>query len=262
MLIYDAHSHIFPEKIAEKATVSIGAFYDREMYSPAATERLLKAQREAGISRTLVCSSAVTAGQVESINTFIAAECAAHPQAFLGFAAMHPAYENVGEELDRAMELGLRGVKFHPDFQKFNIDDENAIPMYREIAKRGLPVLFHTGDNRYDYSAPLRVQNVMRKVPDLVCIDAHFGGYRRWEEALSLDKNPQLYLDTSSSLAVIDRDMAFRILDKFGAEQFLFGADFPMWNPAEEVERFFALGLSEAENEQICHKTFEKLFLE
>ena len=258
MLIYDAHSHIFPAKIAEKATASIGAFYESPMFSPAAPERLLEAERKAGISRTLVCSSAVTAGQVESINTFIAAECAAHPE-FVGFAAMHPDYDNVAEELDRAVSLGLRGVKFHPDFQKFEIDDPKVLPMYREIAKRGLPVLFHTGDNRYDYSAPLRVQNLMRQVPDLVCIGAHFGGYRRWDEAFSLDKNPQLFFDTSSSLTVIDRELALRMVDKFGAEQFLFGVDFPMWNPEKEVERFFALGLSDEQNEQICHKTFERL---
>lgn len=260
MLIYDAHTHIFPDKIAEKATASIGAFYESPMYSPAATTRLLEAENAAGISRCLVCSSAVTAGQVESINTFIAGECAAHPE-FLGFAAMHPDYENIAEELDRAVSLGLHGVKFHPDFQKFDIDDPKALPMYREIAKRGLPVLFHTGDNRYDYSAPTKVQTVMRQIPDLVCIGAHFGGYRRWDEALSLDKNPNLYFDTSSSLTVIDRDLAKRMIDKFGPQQFLFGTDFPMWNPTEERERFFSLGLSDEENEQICHKTFERLFL-
>ena len=260
MLILDAHTHIFPDKIADKATASIGAFYESPMYAPAATAGLLAAEREAGISRCLVCSSAVTAAQVESINTFIAGECAAHAE-FLGFAAMHPAYENVAEELDRAVELGLRGVKFHPDFQKFDIDDPKALPMYREIAKRGLPVLFHMGDSRYDFSAPARLQNVMRQVPDLVCIGAHFCGYQRWDEALALDKNPQLFLDTSSSLTVIDRDLAKRMIDKFGPEQFLFGSDFPMWNPVEEVERFFSLGLSDEENEQICHKTFERLFL-
>ena len=54
------------------------------------------------------------------------------------------------------LELGLRGIKIHPDFQKLAIDDESAIDTYKAIARRGLPVLFHMGDNRYDFSSPER----------------------------------------------------------------------------------------------------------
>lgn len=38
------------------------------------------------------------------------------------------------EELDRMLELGLRGIKIHPDFQKLAIDDERGIETYKAIA--------------------------------------------------------------------------------------------------------------------------------
>ena len=41
--------------------------------------------------------------------------------------------------------LGLKGVKFHPEYQSFRIDDKAVYPLYEEIAKAGLPMLFHTG---------------------------------------------------------------------------------------------------------------------
>ena len=259
MKIADAHTHIFPDKIAEKASDAIGKFYDIPMYQPAQAQRLVAAEAEIGAGRCLVCSSATIPEQVESINTFIAEACRQNPL-FLGLAAMHPDYQNVGEELDRAMELGLKGVKFHPDFQKFDIDDPRAIPMYKAIAARGLPVLFHTGDDRYDFSSPFRVDALLRQVPDLIVIGAHFGGYRRWDDVITLPRRENVYFDTSSSLMFIDREQALRLMDHFGIDRFMFGSDFPMWRPKKELERFLALGLSDAENEQILHGTFESLF--
>ncbi len=257
-MIIDAHTHIFPDKIAEKATTAIGAFYDIPMHSTAASDKLLAAEQAAGIDRMLVCSSATTPAQVESINTFIAAECAKHPE-FIGFAAMHPEYENVGEELDRAMELGLQGVKFHPDFQRFNIDEESFLPMYREIAKRNLPILFHTGDKRYDFSSPFRVDNLLKRVPDLKVIGAHFGGYGRWMDVMTLPRRENVWFDTSSTLFELPAEEALRLIDHFGVDRFFFGTDFPMWNPNEELDRFYALGLSDGENEKIFHENFEAM---
>ena len=68
------------------------------------------------------------------------------------------------------LELGLRGIKIHPDFQKLAIDDERGIETYRAIARRDLPVLFHMGDDRYDFSSPERLTNLLRRVPELAAV--------------------------------------------------------------------------------------------
>ena len=46
----DAHAHIYPEKIAKKATDTIGVFYDIEMDCKAGTaENLIEEGKKAGI---------------------------------------------------------------------------------------------------------------------------------------------------------------------------------------------------------------------
>lgn len=260
MTVHDAHTHIFPDKIASKATKSIGSFYEFDkMQCSATSDNLLKKEDKIHAGMMLVCSSAVTKEQVDVINGFIAEECKKHSH-FLGFAALHPDTENYEEVLDFAEKNNLRGVKFHPDFQKFDIDDQRAYPLYKAIAKRGIPVLFHMGDPRYDFSAPERLQKVMHDIPDLKVMAAHFGGYCRWEEALKLEKSENLYFDTSSSLPFIDRSTVMRFLEKFGPERFLFGTDFPMWDSKEELGRFLSLDLGDEVNNKILHENFEKLF--
>lgn len=260
MIIHDAHTHIFPEKIAEKATHSIGNFYEfDDMCCSATTENLLKNSDEINVGFKLVCSSAVTSSQVDSINSFIISECK-NNKSFVGFCALHPDTKNFVEILDYIQENNLVGIKFHPDFQKFNIDDKAAYPIYKEAAKRNLPILFHMGDHRYDYSSPIRLKKVLSDIPDLTVIAAHFGGYMCWDEALTLPKKENLYFDTSSSLTVLKKETVYKFIEKFGDENFLFGTDFPMWKSTEELNRFFSLNLGPKTNEKILKLNFEKLF--
>ncbi len=258
--IIDAHAHIFPAKIAQKATQNIGAFYDIPMCHTGAADVLLQKGERIGVTRYLVCSTATRPAQVESINSFIHDQCAEHPE-FFGFATLHPAYNRIEEELDRVQEMGLHGIKLHPDFQSFDIDSAEAMAMYRHIGARGLPILFHTGDNRYDYSAPRRLRRVAEAFPDLVCIGAHFGGYQAWHESMqSLRSCPNVFFDTSSTLAFVSPDEATDMLHYFGVHRFLWGSDFPMWDHQEEYHRFMALPLTDPERERIFSGTFRQLF--
>lgn len=259
--IADAHCHIFPPKIAQKAVASIGSFYENAMLGTGLADDLLTSGATIGVEKYLVCSTATRPGQVRSINDFIFEECHKH-QEFVGFATLHPQYEDVAGELARIVELGLRGIKLHPDFQEFDIDDPCAMELYRGAQQAGLPILFHMGDVRYDYSAPLRLANVAKAFPGLTCIAAHFGGYQRWEDAQRyLGLQPNIYYDTSSSLFVLSPDDALRLIEHFGADRFLFGTDYPMWLHQQELERFLALPLTEEQREDIFWNNFERLLL-
>ena len=55
---------------------------------------------------------------------------------------------------EQLQKLHLCGVKLHPDFQNFPIDDPRAYPMYDMIQSSGLPILMHMGDARSDFSQP------------------------------------------------------------------------------------------------------------
>ena len=260
MEIINSHAHIYPEKIAAKATVTIGEFYDIKMQMPAGTsERLIADGMAAGISRYVVHSVATTAHQVRSINDFIKKEVDAHPE-FIGFITLHQdlSEKEVENEVELAIKNGMKGIKLHPDFQKFNIDDECAEKFYR-AAEGKLPILFHVGDDRYDYSAPYRLVKMAEKYPRLAFIAAHFGGYRRWADASLYSGLENVYFDTCSSLPFISAEEAKRLIDMFGADRFFFATDFPMWDSVGELERFYKIPLTEREREMILGENIKKL---
>ena len=153
MKIADVHAHVFPEKLAVKAAGSIGQFYGAEMYCEASMERLVAEEKKAGVSRYVISSSAVVPKQVRSIVEFLAEARKGHPEC-ISFGSIYPGMDGYDEVLDELQALGSRGLKIHPDFQKLPIDDPSGIETYRSIARRGLPVLMHMGDNRYDFFQP------------------------------------------------------------------------------------------------------------
>lgn len=258
--IADAHCHIYPGKIAEKATAAVGAFYGAGMAAPGYPHSLIESGEKIGVSRYLVCSVATKPEQSASINDFIALKCKTYPQ-FLGFAALHPHQTDWNEEIARILALGLRGVKFHPDFQRFHIDEPAMLPVYERLRAEGLPILFHMGDERYDFSAPHRLAALLRALPGLRVIAAHFGGYQQWDEAeRELAGMDGVVFDTSSSLWRLSKERALRLVRAYGPKRLMFGTDFPMWDHAGELERFLSLGLSGAENERILYGTFAELF--
>ena len=260
MEIINAHAHIYPEKIAAKATETIGVFYDIPMNMPAGTaERLLEDGGKAGISRYLVHSVATTAHQVRSINEFIKRECLEHPE-FIGFIALHQdlTEEEMHREVDWALENGFHGIKLHPDFQKFYIDEEIAEKFYRAAEGR-LPILMHIGDDRYDYSKPERLVKMAKKHPNQIFIAAHFGGYRSWDDAKLYQGLDNVYFDTCSSLPFISPDRAKEIIDMLGAERFFFATDFPMWDSTGELERFNKIPLTDKEREMILGENIKSL---
>lgn len=259
MKIIDAHTHIYPDKIAEKATEAIGAFYGLGMSSVGTAQNLLDEMIFTGVTMSLICSCATTPQQVQSINDSIHLACTQHSE-FMGLGTLHPDMEDACAEIDRIITLGLKGIKLHPDFQKFNIDDPKMMPVYEYLAEKKIPVLFHTGDNRYDYSAPKRLKNVVDAIRDFQCTAAHFGGYQAWEEAAAYLTHENVYIDTSSSLAFITKERALKMIDKYGTDRCMFGSDFPMERARVEFERISSLGLKEDAMEKILHANFETYY--
>lgn len=259
MTIIDTHAHIYPDKIARKATASIGNFYDIDMVYDGTVSALLAAGDEAGVSRFLVHSVAVTWERSHSINDFIAGAVAEHPDCFIGFGSIHPDHPEMEKELDRMLSLGLRGVKLHPDFQHFTLDAPAAIGLFKAMAERGLPLLVHTGDTRYPYSEPERMVRALDQVPGLTAICAHLGGWSRWDEAWKLLAGREnVYVDCCSSLYALDPAEAAQVIRRYGADRVFFGTDYPMWSPKGELARFMALPLTDEERELILHRNFER----
>ena len=258
MKIIDFHAHIYPDKIAERATDAIGNFYDIEMDRVGSLSNLLKYSQRAGITNCVVHSVATSPQQVERINDFITESVNAHSDKLFGFGTMHQDYENKLEEVERCLNMGLKGIKLHPDTQMFNIDDECMFPMYDYLQDKA-PVLFHCGDYRYDYSHPRRLARICKMFPKLRVIGAHFGGYSVWDEAYEYLKDLDCMMDTSSSSALMEEGMFERMIKAYGADRLLFGTDFPMWDSKEELERFMSVELPDKDREKIFYSNAAKL---
>ena len=257
-MIIDAHAHIYPDKIAKKATEAIGNFYDIPMEDAGTTTRLLQEGKEAGIDKFIVHSCATKASQVHAINEFIKEEAELHEE-FIPFMTLHEdmTEEEMEREVSWCKQNGFKGIKLHPDFQKFYIDGENAEKFYR--VANDFPILLHVGDDRYEYSKPNRLAKMAKKYPTVKFIAAHFGGYRCWSDIdvyLGLDN---VYYDTCSSLAFISVEKAKEIIDKLGVDKFFFATDFPMWEAKGELERFYQIPMTEKEREMILSLNVKKL---
>lgn len=257
--VCDAHAHIFPTPIAKKAVESIGNFYSLDMYYPSgSSEQLIEGGSRIGATRYLVCSVATVPHQVKSINHFILRECKAHPE-FVGLGTLHPAAEDTEDEIKRLLDSPIKGIKLHPDFQQFNIDDLRAMRIYSQIEGK-LPVLIHMGDSRYDFSHPKRLAAVTKAFPKLKIIAAHLGGYERWSEAKECVFSENVYFDTSSSLAFLEPALAKKMIVGYGTDKVFFGTDFPMWDHVSELKRFLALGFDDKTNKMILSENFKRFF--
>lgn len=249
-MIIDFHAHIYPEKIAAKASKAIGDFYNTTMDHVGSSEGLIESGKKIGVTKYVVHSAATTEKQVESINDFIISETQKHSE-FIGFGTMHPDYANFEEELKRINKAGLKGIKLHPDFQKFEIDSTKMDGIYEVLAELKMPVLFHAGDARFSYSGPERIARVMEKFPKLLIVAAHFGGYTEWEKATEYLVGKNVYFDTSSTLWKLPVEKANEMMKKHGIEKMLFGSDYPMWDHEGELARFNKLDLSAEERELV-----------
>ena len=164
-------------------------------------------------------------------------------------------------EVEEILELGLKGVKLHPDIQKFKIDDPKLDRLY-ELCTERLPILMHTGDYRFDFSNPNRMLPVLQKYPRLTVVGAHFGGWSVWDEATEkLAKYKNFYVDCSSSLYAMTPEKAKELITAYGADRVLFGTDYPMWDIEADLERFMKIDLSEKEREDIFYNNAIKVFL-
>lgn len=258
MKLIDFHTHIYPDSIAEKATHSVESFYSVKADHTGTAGELLRISEELGISLNVVLPVAVKPTGVSHINDFASDMQKTHSKLYC-FGTVHAGTENIEAETERLMNIGLHGVKLHPDTQLFNIDDERMFPVY-EIIEGRIPLMVHTGDPRFDYSHPRRLRRVMKIFPRLKCIAAHFGGWSMTEEGIEfLSDMENCCVDMSSTFYYMPLSQGKRLISAYGEDRVLFASDFPAGSPATEKENLMKLDISDDAKEKIAYKNAERL---
>ena len=75
-----------------------------------------------------------------------------------------------------------------------------------------------------------------------------------FDEAFELLKDENCYLDISSTMMFLPQDQVEHYIHGYGADRLLFGTDFPLWSPEQEVASFKNLPLCADEFEKIAYK--------
>lgn len=243
-MIVDFHVHCFPDELAPRATAILSERSGIHPFVNGTTGAIKASMREAGVDHSVVLSIATRPQQASRITQWAAS---IQDDAIIPFGSIHPDSAGWKEELAAIREAGLKGIKFHPDYQEFFVDEEKLFPIYEKATELGLIIIFHAGEDiglpAPYHCTPERLQRVVRAFPAGSFVAAHMGGFRCWDEVENFLVGENVYMDTSFSLQWMDQSRFLRILQKHGYDRFLFATDSPWSGQKEELERIRSTGM-------------------
>ncbi|HEX2030321.1 MAG TPA: amidohydrolase family protein [Actinomycetota bacterium] len=207
-------------------------------------------------------------------NEFMAALPERTNGALMGFGSVDPHAGDALDQMTRAADLGLRGLKFHPTMQAFEPGDQRFYPLWERAQELGLVVLFHTGTcgigagtpgaggTKIRYSHPGFLDAVGADFPGVTWIAAHFGWPWFLEcLAIALHKS-NVWIELSGWAPrylppEVVREAGRRLNDRT-----LFGSDYPFISLDRWFAEFEDLGYGDQERENVLrHNAFRLLGL-
>jgi predicted TIM-barrel fold metal-dependent hydrolase len=273
--------HVHPS-IAEWLEGSIGpmleataAYFHSEVRVRTA-EQMAAEYRGWGLIGVLLGWDAETATGLPPLsNDRLAEICRAFPEQFVGFAGVDPHKPGAPEELERAVvELGLRGLKLHPQVQAFYPDDLRFEPLWEVCERHSLPVVVHVGQTglgagvrggsgiAYDYGRPMCMDAVAARHPGLTVVMAHFGYPWHLEVLASALHKTNVWVDLSGWRPryiplEVKRDARGRLSDRC-----VWGSDYPMLDPGRILDEIDELELGAAATDVLRNNAARLLGLE
>ena len=253
------HTHAWPEKVSGKARENLEVSFRVRLVGEPTLVTLLKFMQKNEVDLSVVCSVATRPEQVPGINDWL---FSVRSERIKVFCSLHPDYPLWQQELQRIKANG-DGIKLQPEFQNFYADEERVYPIYEEIEKLGLPLLFHCGQElsgtQLVRSSPERILKLRVKFPHLKIIAAHFGGFRLWEEVKKYLLGQDIYLDTSFFFDYLPRQEIQAMLLAHPEDKVLFGTDFPLVDQQKDISFLRALEIPAALKERIFSLNARKL---
>ncbi len=260
-MIIDFHTHIFPDKIAEKTISFLSQKASIPPFSDGSTDGLYTQMVEAGVDISVALPALTSPAQFDSVNRFaseVNARFDGTARRIISFAGIHPDCEDIEEKMKQIRERGFLGVKIHPDYQGTYIDDEKYIKILSCAKEHDLIVVTHAGvDGGFPGEAvrctPARVLKLLDAVPYHKFVLAHMGGNEMHEEVFDQLAGRDVYFDTAYVLRFIGVDMFLKILARHGADRILFATDSPWSGQREDLAILKSFGLdAETEKKILC----------
>lgn len=257
-MIIDFHTHIWPEKIAARAVENLvkgsGGIYPP--VSDGTLAGLLNNMNTWKIDYSVLQPVVTKESQVESTNLWVAEIQNQYKNQIVSFGGIWPHSENYKAQIDFVASLGLKGIKFHPEYQNFLVDEDRFLKIYDYALSKGLILIFHAGfDPAYPppfKTSPAQFAKIADSMQGGVIVAAHLGGSQQWDLVEKDLCGKNIYLDTAMGFDFYSSEQFLRIVKNHGAEKILFGTDSPWSSGKKELEKLYALDLSEETKNQIA----------
>jgi predicted TIM-barrel fold metal-dependent hydrolase len=261
-MVIDFHTHVFPDALAEKA---LGTLLDniKDAFVPvtdATVSGLLKHMTVSGVDVCGVQPGITTQSQFVGLNEWAAGLAS---DRLVTFGGIYPHTDDYRRDIDYVAGLGLKGLKFHCEYQGFTVDEPKMLRIYDYALSRGLILLHHAGfDPGYGptfRSSPQRFARVVDAMKGGVVVAAHFGGHAEWDDVERCLVGKDIYLDTSMGFEYFPQEQFLRIVVSHVAEKILLASDSPWSDAGTELERLRALPLPERERDLITGGNAQRL---
>ncbi|MFQ5459018.1 MAG: amidohydrolase family protein [Myxococcota bacterium] len=280
----DIHVHVYEPAIARRALDNIRAFRKQvgitgvEIADDGTPAFLLEEMARLGLSRSVIQAVVPRPDMMGKINAWTHETVAASDGRLLAFGGIHPfaARADISDEIKRFTDsYDFRGVKLHPTLQGFPPDGLEAMRLYEAITRAGLPILIHpdrrsaesfhpkgeaSGPDIHDrLSTPEHILTneklcrIIETFPELTIIGAHLGGSHSDRLEALVKGSPNVWLDLAIVKVFFPEgpDHVASLVRGYGAENILFGSDFPFWPQDVALAYLDKMGLSPDERRLI-----------
>lgn len=248
-MIIDIHTHVWPDQIAHRALA--GNIPQMPLLGDGTVSGLLASQASAGIDLSVCLAVANRPSQVAAANAFAGR---LDRTRLVPFGTVHPDLP-LEDNLAALERNDIRGVKLHPLFQGFRLDDPRVLAILEALAGR-LPVIVHVGagaGSDGSLCTPGMLAAIARTLPRLTLVACHFGGYLKLAEATEALHGLDIFLDTSwpPTLGTLVSSDVVQLIRRHGVHRVVFASDWPTASQGAEVAVVRQLGLTDEETELV-----------
>jgi hypothetical protein len=253
-MFIDFHTHVFPKNRASSILLDLSARGEIPHFTDGTLDGLLGAMQRSGVELSLISRITTKKEQVDEVNQWLLGCTGPNVQPL---ATVHPDLPVSCGDLEGLRAQGFQGIKLHPDYQGFFVDDPRMYPFYEAAQADGIPVLFHAGLDRGlpppVHATPKGLLKVHRQFPGMMMVAAHMGGEDNYEETETHLLGEDIYLDTAFVLRIMAPETLKRFFRKHPVERILFGSDSPFTDQEAELRYLLNLPfLSASEKEKIA----------
>ncbi|KAB1645122.1 amidohydrolase family protein [Gulosibacter chungangensis] len=258
-MIIDAHTHVWPDKIAEKA-LTANPVPGLEARGDGTVHGLDTSMEHTGVHLSCCLAIANEGRHVHKVNEFVSG-LASESRYPVGTVHVDLSVE---ENLESLRRNNIKSVKLHPLFQRYGLDDKRLWDILDAFGE-DISVITHVGAGGDEYtnslSSPAMIGAIAKQFPKLRLMACHFGGYKLFDDAEEMLAGADIVLETSwpPSLALLRPERVRALIKKHGAERVVFGSDWPMTDPLEEIQAIEMLGLSDDEVKQVLGGTLARV---